>query len=293
MENGIESVPVNPEKMEREAKIVLHFLRHGQKGKGPDDYKVRLTPEGRAQAVESAEKVNLKQVMAFGSGRERAQETATLVMAGAEDEITGEETFEELKEKVNKGIGYGSKVLGDKRLDFTVDDKTPLGAEEMKAYFAGQYLEFVVQNSDKRAEELGDQTNSTYGRMAGGIAEIVEKYIKVADRWHELVNDEKKQYEEMMERFLGSHGGVTESFLLKVVEKTKGVAERDKLLTVIGNQFDFLEGFDVEVVKGAKDEKPSVRVKYEKKDTKGGEPYKFDEVVPIEVIEEIIEEGKE
>jgi hypothetical protein len=81
--------------------------------------------------------------------------------------------------------------------------------------------------------------------------------------------------------------------LLKVVEKTKGAEERDRLLAVIGNQFDFLEGFDVEVVKGKKDEKPSVKVKYEKKDTRGGELYKIEEVVPIEVIEEIIREGKE
>jgi hypothetical protein len=285
--------PVSPEKMERESKIVLHFLRHGKKGKGEDDYRIRLTPDGRKEAADKAEKVNLNQAMAFGSPRERAQETATLVMTGTEDEITGDETFEELKGKVNKKIGYGSKVLGDKRLDFTVDDKTPLGAEEMGAYTAGHYLEFVVQNSDRRAKGLGDQTNSTYSRMAGGIAEIVDKYIKVADRWHELVNDEKKQYEEMMERFLGSHGGVTESFLLKVVEKTKGAEERDRLLAVIGNQFDFLEGFDVEVVKGKKDEKPSVKVKYEKKDTRGGELYKIEEVVPIEVIEEIIREGKE
>jgi hypothetical protein len=43
---------------------------------------------------------------------------------------------------------------------------------------------------------------------------------------------------------LGSHGGVTESFLLKVIEKIKGVAERDRFVSIIGNQFDFLEGFE-------------------------------------------------
>jgi broad specificity phosphatase PhoE len=261
--------PISPESMEKEAKIILHFMRHGEKGKGEDDYDVRLTSKGRMDAKEKAGEINLDQAVAFGSPRKRAQESAALVMAGGSDEITGEETLEELREKLDAGRDFGTKVTSDKRLDFTIDDKTPLGAKAMEAYMAKKYMPFVVNDSDRLAEELGDKDISTYSRMAGAIAEIVKKYIGVGDRWYELVNDEQKHYEETMERFLGSHGGVTESFLLKVIEKIKGVAERDRFVSIIGNQFDFLEGFDVEVVKRTKDEDPVVRIKYTKKGKDG------------------------
>lgn len=291
MENNVEN-PVSPEKMERESKILLHFLRHGKKGKAEDDYKVRLTPEGRKEAVEKAEEVNLKQAMAFGSPRERAQESAALIMSGAEDNITGEESFEELKEKLNAGIEYGSKVFADKRLDFILDEKTPLGAKEMEAYLGKRWMPFLINESDKLAKELGDKETSTYSSMAGAVAEIVEKYAKIANRWHELVNDEKKKYEEMMERFLGSHQGVTESFLAKVIEKTKGPDERDKFAAVVNNQgFDFLEGFEVEIDKKSADEKPVIRIRYKKADKEGKEIFNFDEEVPAEMIEEMIADG--
>jgi len=296
MKNTMES-PATPENKERMSKILLHFMRHGEKGKvqpGQTDYEVHLTPEGRKKAKAAAKVTNLKQAMSVGSPRERAQETAAFLMAGAEDDITGAESFDELKAKLNEGLTTNAtRVFSDKRLDFTLDDKTPLGAKEMEAYLGKRWMPFLINESDKLAVELGDNETSTYSRMAGVIAEIVEKYAKVSDRWHELVNDEKKQYEEMMERFLGSHQGVTESFLAKVVEKTKGAEERDRFVKAVNNQgFDFLEGFDVEIDKKGESEKPAIKIRYRKADKEGKEVFNFDEEVPAEVIEEIIKEGE-
>ncbi len=293
MKNPIEN-PASPENLEKPSEIVLHFMRHGEKGKaqpGQSDYEVNLTPEGRKRAKLSALVTNLKQALAIGSPRERAQETASLMMTGNEDNITGDESFDELKAKLNEGLTKATKVFSDKRLDFALDDKKPFGSKAMKAYTDGKYLFFVVNESDKLAEELGEENDSTYGRMARAVAEIVEKYLKVADRWYELVNDEKKQYEATLERFLGSHGGVTESFLLKVVEKIKGKDERDRLLSVIGNQFDFLEGFDVQIDKKGSGDTPAIRIKYKKSDKEGKEIFNFDEEVSAEVLKQIILEG--
>jgi len=49
---------------------------------------------------------------------------------------------------------------------------------------------------------------------------------------------------------LGSHLSVTESFLAKIIENTKGVAERDSFVAALGNQgFGFVEGYDVKIEK--------------------------------------------
>lgn len=298
---NVMETPASPEKQERQSEILLHFMRHGEKAKsqnGQSDYEVRLTPEGRQKAKAKAGKTNLRQAMAIGSPRERAQETVALVMAGFDNDITGNENFNELKEKIDSwrgsinGARISTQVFSDKRLDFTLDDKTPLGAKEMEAYLAKRYLSFVVSDTDRLAEELGDRETSTYSKMAGAVAEIVKKYAKVADRWHELVNDEKKQYEETMERFLGSHGGVTESFLAKIIEKTKSIEERDNFVKAVGNQFDFLEGFEVKIIKKSGNDASTIHIKYQKNNKDGEGIFSFDEEIPTELIDEIIKEGE-
>ncbi len=288
----LESVP-SPENMEKASRIVLHFLRHGKKGKAENDYEVRLTPEGRKEAVGKAAETNVSQAMAFGSPRKRTQESAALMMAGAEDDITGDESFEELAQKLNEGIKVGSKIFADKRLDFTIDESSPAGQKEMEAYTSKRWMPFLINESDNLAKVLDDKGISTYSRMAGAVADIVRKYIEVEGRWHGLVNDEGKKYDEMLERFLGSHQGVTESFLSKIIEKTQGSLERDKFVAAVNNQgFDFLEGFDVEIKKNSADGAPAIRIKFEKKDDEDKVIFSFDQDVPASVIDEISAEGE-
>ena len=65
---------------------------------------------------------DLNQAVAFGSPRKRAQQTSAYAMAGKSlDTITGSESLEELKEKIDKDLKVGSKIGSDPRLDFYLD----------------------------------------------------------------------------------------------------------------------------------------------------------------------------
>lgn len=263
---------------EKEPKIVLHFFRHSEKEKAPgkSDEKIRLSPKGRELAKDMAETTDLSQAVAFGSSRERTQETALLHMTGDRDEITGNETLEELKEKVDADLKVGSKIGIDDRLNFFGDDSTPLTQEAYKAVKANEYLKFLVERSDKLAEESGDKVNSTYSRQAAAVAKIILKYVGIVPRWEKLAKEKKedggKKYSETLERFFGSHQGVLESFLAKVIELTEGVDRRDEFVTVLDNQgFDYVDGFKVEIGRN----EPAVHISYTK--TRAGEkPFVFD-----------------
>ena len=275
------------------SKIELSFFRHGEKenNKSKSDFDIELTPTGKKQAVDKSATKNIEQSVAFGSPRARAQETAAFVMSGKREEIAGDESLEELREKLNTGLNKGSKIAIDKRLDFTLDGSSEYKEKAYTAFKKGEWLRFLVEKSDNLAEEIGDETSFTYSRGASSIASIIEKYIKIAKRWDELVQDEQKEYSDTLERFFGTHQGVNESFLAKVIEITKGMEERDKFVQILNNQgFDFTEGFEVGILNKGADE-PIVRVKYKKEVGEDGKKkvvFEFDEEIPFEIIEKII-----
>jgi len=288
--NEVYQAPEGSEKMEQ-IKIVLKFVRHGEKenDKTKSDTEVRLTEAGRLYASSlSEEGVDLTNTVAFGSPRKRTQETAGLIMAGGQDEISGTESLEELKQKVNEGIGFGSKIAQDKRLDFVLPPKGPYFDEMMTAFKEGRLLKYIVEESNQKAKEIGGGKDlMSYDTQASKIAEIVAKYLKIMPRWEQIANDEEKDVKPVMERILASHQSVTESFLAKIVELTKGVAERDTLVSALGNQgFGFAEGFKAEIVRGDNGEE-QVRVTF-KKEKDGQTIFEFDEVVPRELIEGLI-----
>ncbi len=269
--------------------INLRFFRHAEKesDKNKTDEEIELTETGRNQAIEKSEDDDLSQSVSFGSPRKRAQQTAGFVMGGQLPEITGDENLEELKEKLDKELKVGSKIGIDKRLDSNLDLSTDFGKRALEAFKNGQYLKFLVEESDTLAQSLQDSTEETYGRQAGRVAEIVEKYIKVARRWDELVQEESKGYEDTLKRFLGTHQGVTESFLAKIIEQTKGKVERDTFVSVLGNQgFDFAEGFDVKV-ETVNDKTQNIHISF-KKEKDGQVIFEYDEIVPREIIDGLI-----
>ncbi|MEK7463091.1 MAG: hypothetical protein AAB621_01865 [Patescibacteria group bacterium] len=170
-------------------------------------------------------------------------------MAGQLDEIIGNENLDELRQKLNEGLKKGgSKISIDNRLNYNVDLSTEFGKKYLEAFKNGVFLKFIVEQSDSLAKSLNEIETDNYSRMAGQIAEVIKKYISIASHWNELVKDESKQYKDTLKRFMGTHQGVAECFLLKVVEKTKGENERNVLITVLNNVgFDFTEGFDVDI----------------------------------------------
>jgi hypothetical protein len=296
MENKFE-ISTNPEQLEKESKVMLHFFRHGEPERDPNktNSEYELTETGRKQAVEKSSTIggerNLDQSVAFGSARKRALQTSGLTMTGGFlDTITGTESLEELKEKVDKDIKVGSKIGIDLRLDFHLDKNTPFGHEAYEAVFTKKdYLKFLVERSDALAIETNDQLASTYSRQASDIAKIVKKYISVSNQWNKLV-DSGKYKDPKLERFLGTHGGVAESFLLKVIEKMKGIEERNKLIDLIQNQFDYTEGFDIALTKQG--DQQTLHISYRRINEKDSDNnYIFEEDVPLDIIDSIADEG--
>lgn len=253
IENKIEEKELKP------ATIELHFFRHSlkeenKKGDPLKDEDVRISKEGRKLAIEkSFEGVNLSQSIAFGSPRIRTQETAIYMMSGKKEDITGDETLEELKKKINKDLKFGSKIGVDSRLNFTDDIESPLGKIAFEAYKNGNYIKFLVEESDKIAQETGDNTKSNYSARASQVAKIINKYLKILPRWQELVSDKKNNYEEKLERFLGTHDSVPVTFLVKVLELIGDEKEKESFVEENSKGANYLEGLTVKLKKGSED----------------------------------------
>lgn len=269
--------------------IDLRIFRHAEKesDKNKTDKEIELTETGRKQAVEESEDKDISQSIAFGSPRKRTQQTAGLVMGGKLEEITGDENIKELKEKLDKELKVGSKIGIDKRLDFNIDFSTDVGKKVLEAVKNGNYLKFLVEQSDSFAESFKNADTETYSGMAGRVAEIVKKYLAIAPRWDKLAQDESKDYKDTLKRFFGTHQGIGESFLAKIIEQTKGKVERDAFVSVLGNQgFDFAEGFDVKI-ETVDDKTQNIHILF-KKEKEGQIVFEYDEIVPREIIEGFI-----
>jgi hypothetical protein len=295
---NLEAVPT-PEyqeaKKEFSSRIVLSIFRHSDKEKalpGQADTEVLLTGKGRDIALERSSLFklpdsSLQQAVAFGSPRKRTQETAALVMGGTET-FSGEETLDQLQQKIDQGKKFGSKLSVDHRLDFTLD-KSPYGDELMKSFKEGRFIDFLVHESDERATELGDAKSTTYSRQAAKVAEVVKKYIEIAPRFDALVQD--KKYEKNMQRFMGTHQSVGEAFLAKVIEKTQGKDARDAFVKEIEPGFGFVEGFKIEIQNVPGKAVPEVAVHFERPAEGVKEGIALSERVPVSLLNEIIDEG--
>ena len=286
------------EEKEYSSKIELHFFRHGEKekGEGISDEEIRLTPAGRIKAMAKIRPLTISQAVAFGSPRKRTQETAGFAMAGIQPEIIGEETLEELREKIEKDLKVGKKIGVEEKLDFPEDLTTEYHKLTQEHYRKGDLLKFLVEESDDLAKKYNDKKTYTYSRSARQIAELIKKYLKIAPRWNELAEDKSKKYGDTLERFMGTHQTIPESFLAKVIEKTEGKEEKDNFVKLLDNKgFDYVEGFDLEIL-NTKDG-PKIKIHYENK--KGlpapvgkEKPFTFDEYIKPELLDEIIKEGK-
>ncbi len=282
------------------SRIVLSVFRHGEKEKLPPagktgDDEVLLTPAGRKGAIKSGEMFRLPeegmaQAVAIGSPRKRAQETAAFVMAGEEEMITGDESIDKLKEKIDRGLKMGSKIGASEQLNFS-GGSGEFEKEIMGAFKAGKLIDWLVEESDAAAEKYHDKNGSTYSREARDIAELIQRYVRASRRFDDLV--QTKKYADTMQRFLGTHQSVGESFLAKVIEKTKGVKERDAFLKAMGSTgFGFVEGFQIEIATPSKGEDRQITLTYRRPAKDGKDGYEFQSQLSKELLEEIVKEGE-
>ena len=246
--------------------------------------------KGQEIAAVIPESKGLPKPLAGGSERKRAPQTGALVMGAAEGKIPGDITYEELNRKYNQGK-FRNRIGVKKSLNFDIDESTAFGAKALEEFKAGRYLRFIVEQSDALAESLHDEKAEPYSKTASKIAELIEGYIRSAPRWAELANDPSKHYEDTLRRYLGTHQVIGESFMAKLIEETKGIegsGGRNAFVAALDNKgFGFVEGFSVRIETDDAG-KRTVRISYEKPADAKQPGFKFDEVVPEEVIQRMI-----
>ena len=188
-------------------KIILEFMRHGDKeiDKSKADEEIRLSQKGRMQAIEKGKELNpqAEVSLAWASPKKRTQETAYHVILAKEENINPDDSLEEMENTISQELKVGKKIIQDKRLN--LGSNGSLRKELLDAYKNGQYIEFLVEKSDQRAIDLGDRISSSYSRFAGNTAEIIYRYIKIANNFHRLAGntDKCEEYGNQLERYLG------------------------------------------------------------------------------------------
>lgn len=276
-----------------ESKVVLDFMRHGKREKHPNKFldggpELPLTPEGRKQGDERGEELDpqTEVSLGWGSPKFRSGETAYRAMLANED-IDPDDTYEDIEAKVDEELkGVGKKMIVDSRLDF--HDGGPIATGAKEAYHEGRYMSWVINDSDKDAIEMNDTESTTLTRMAGNVAEIVQRYTKVGNNFNRLASKTDK-YEEsgnQLERYLGTHQGISESFAAKVLEKIKGDDAKNEFVTSVGGGFDETEGVHIEIANKGTEQK--IVMTYLLKDESGDREESVE--FGAEVLQEIIDD---
>ncbi len=221
--------------------------------------------------------------LGWGSPRERTQETAYRVML-AEKGLSPDASLEEIEAVIAQELKVGKKMMADERLDFNM--KGPVGKESYDAFMAGRGLSYTIFDSDRRAIETGDKESSTYTRFAANIAELIMRYLKVNENFNRLAaqTDKYEKFGNRLERYLGTHQTIVESFLAKILEKIEGPEKKAEFVKSVGEGFGETKGIRVEITK--KGEEESISVIYEINGQK--ETLEIGE----DLLKEIIEERK-
>ncbi len=272
--------------------IRLEFFRHDQREKAaaPEgvegDNEIKLTEAGRehAQEVGRLKSPHPETAIAYGSERDRVVETALRQMLARRSDITPGMTFEDIKGVIE--IPYGEKFRKIKELDFNNDGTQEYKTKAEEAYFQYKnYLQFLYEESDHLAEEVNDTKSTTYSKQAGNLAKLIKKHVKIMPRWQEIVTEHPDKYASAhneLQRFLGTHGGVQESLIMKVIDKLEGSSAVTEFIHSLPdkNGFGYSEGMTVTVEEG--DKGPAIILKYKDRSW---------ELTP-ELLDEIIEEGQ-
>ena len=282
-----EKLPSAEEEREIQSKVVLEFMRHGKRDKDDQnpDAEIRLNEEGRIMSQKKGKSLSpQKEVsLAWGSQLRRAQETAIRAML---PEIDVGDSLEDIEQLIVDEQKVGKKLIVDPRLGYNLSG--PSGKETYRAFKEGRYIPYVVEESDQAAITMNDKVSTTYLRHAGNIAEIISRYAKIGKNFNQIVTkkeDEYKKYDNRMERYLGTHSGILEFFLIKVKEKVEGIDGRDEFIKYLGDGFKETEGMRVEIINVGSDQQILVHFTAEGKDE--------EILIDDQLLDSIIEERAE
>lgn len=273
------------------SRIVLEFFRHGEKESRKDlpNELLMLTPKGKQQAIKKGKELHaqLDVSVAGGSPKRRTQETAGRAMLVERKDITPEMSLEEIEKIINSEQKYGKKIFSDSRLDFSLGG--PITKKVKEAVATDNLLNYVIYESDQDALDSKDEITFTYSRSAGNIAELIKKYISIAPKFDKIVknNPEKYvQYNNQMERYMGTHQTLPESLLAKALEKIKGEKSRDEFIkSVGGGGLGETQGIRVEINSTRQEVRTEIKYKIGDREEILG--------VPEEILDEIIKDRDE
>lgn len=285
----------SPEKEKAVTKVILEIMRHGKRERGATEEEdastdLRLTPEGRTQMTAQGKEFDPQTEVSVGMGSPyvRTQETAYRAMLANED-IAPEDSLEDIERKIAEQMAHGKKMIADDRLAFHADG--PTGEDGAKAYYEKRYMSWVIDESDQSAIRNGDTGSSTFTRMTGNIAEIISRYAIVSDNFQRIVaNDSEKKYEatgNQLERYIGTHMGISECFVAKVLEKIKGSEAKDAFVKSVGSGFLEGEGIHIEIINTGSEQ--HISMTYTVKDAERGdriETIQFGREVLLSIIDD-------
>lgn len=268
--------------------IRLEFLRHDRREpatKEKPDERSRLTAEGRKHATEIGKTKNPSPEtgFAYGSPRERTQEAAMRQLLANEGWVSDETTLEEINDEIKKRLPYGKKLSVSEKLNYK-DDVNPKFAAIYNQHYSGtkDLVPFLYYESDRLVKELGDTDDYSYTRLAANVAEFIKKYIGILPRWRKILETNPQKYEGIseMQRFLGTHSTIGESFLLKIIERTEGVEVAKQFIEDLPdkNGIDFSDG--ISVVLGFDGENAKVEISFHDK------TWQVDEAMIDSIIED-------
>lgn len=277
-----------------ESKVVLYFFRHGKKEaqkEGQKEEDVLLTEKGRKQAVEKGQQLtpHPEVSVAFGSERVRSQETATRIMLSGLENINSDTPLEEIQLMIDKELEYGKKTGKDSRLGFVEEEGSEILATSDAWHEKQKRLRYLVDLSDSLVVKNKDLKSTCYTRHAANIASLVKKYLIIGNNFNRITNADPSKYEAFnntLERYIGTHNGIGESFILKIVEKQQGAAAREELLQAIGEGgFGDTEGFTLEIVDQGQIQQLAIKLHTKEKD--------WSISVGSKILDDIIEERKQ
>jgi hypothetical protein len=276
-----EESTVSPEKKEKiESSVKLFLFRHGKK-----DGAV-LSTEGKKEARERGVELDSNKNMAVAGGSPLPRTLETSLRTMMPDDFEDLASFSDIESKMNEEMKFGKKYYQDDRLGFNIDG--PIADDVMKFFNEGKYMEWLINKSDQLAIDKNDPVSTTYLRQAGNIAEILKKHMKMGDNFNKLAT-EKEEYQaddkNTLERYLGTHQGVVESFVLDILRRQEGEAVAQEMAVSMGNGWNELEGVSIEIKNKGKEK--SVIMSYP-----SPEGLKNIEIDP-KVIDEIISEREE
>lgn len=282
----IESEPIT------ESGVALYFMRHGKKEKWDiSDEEIPLTVAGRIDAWRKGNQMRAhpEVAIAVGSPRKRTRETSAHVMLGAR--VAPNASLEEMEAEIAKELKYGKKITTDPRLNLGGDG--PVNKEADEAYEQKRIFAYLAEESDQRAIELSDKESATLSRYAGNVAEIIYDKQKMAGNFHKLVETDRekyKHYNNRLERYLGTHAGVQESFIVKVLEKVGEDSKRQAFMEAYPNGFKELQGMNIEISTRGREQK--IFLTYEVPDKSGKQKTERIELTG-DILEQLIEERRQ